>query len=55
MTYGVSSEIGKLRAVIVHRPGVEISRLTPQNKESLLFDDILWVERAQEEHDRFVG
>jgi arginine deiminase len=54
MSYGVSSEIGKLRTVIVHRPGIEISRLTPQNKESLLFDDILWVERAQEEHDRFV-
>ncbi len=54
MDFGVSSEIGHLRKVIVHRPGVEVARLTPQNKESLLFDDILWVERAQEEHDRFV-
>ncbi len=53
--YRVSSEIGRLRQVIVHRPGNEISRLTPQNKEIFLFDDILWVERAQEEHDRFVG
>ena len=54
MNLGVSSEIGRLRKVIVHRPGIELSRLTPQNKESLLFDDILWVERAQEEHDQFV-
>ena len=52
--YTVTSEIGRLRKVIVHRPGLEIARLTPENKESLLFDDILWVERAQEEHDRFV-
>lgn len=54
MPFQVSSEIGRLREVIVHRPGIEIARLTPQNKESFLFDDILWVERAQEEHDRFV-
>jgi arginine deiminase len=53
-SYRITSEIGKLRRVIVHRPGVEIARLTPQNREALLFDDILWVERAQEEHDRFV-
>ncbi len=52
--YCVTSEIGRLRHVIVHRPGNEIARLTPQNKETFLFDDILWVERAQEEHDRFV-
>lgn len=50
----ITSEIGKLRQVMVHRPGLEIARLTPQNRESLLFEDILWVERAQEEHDRFV-
>ncbi|MBZ0267463.1 arginine deiminase [bacterium] len=50
----VSSEIGKLREVLVHRPDLELARLTPQNKEALLFDDILWVERAQEEHDAFV-
>jgi arginine deiminase len=50
----VTSEIGRLRKVLVHRPGLEIARLTPSNKEALLFDDILWVERAQEEHDRFV-
>lgn len=48
----VTSEIGRLRSVLLHRPGIELARLTPQNKESLLFDDILWLERAQEEHDR---
>ena len=52
---GVSSEIGRLRSVMVHRPGLEISRITPDNKEALLFDDLLWLERAQEEHDRFVS
>lgn len=52
--YQVTSEIGRLRKVLVHRPGLEIARLTPSNKELLLFDDVLWVERAQEEHDRFV-
>ena len=50
----VSSEIGPLRTVMVHRPGLAIARLTPDNKEALLFDDLLWVERAQQEHDRFV-
>ncbi|GJM44274.1 MAG: arginine deiminase [Gemmatimonadota bacterium] len=50
----ITSEIGRLRQVLVHRPGLELARLTPQNKEALLFDDILWVERAQEEHDAFV-
>ncbi len=49
----VSSEIGRLRTVLVHRPGIEIARITPENKEALLFDDLLWLERAQEEHDRF--
>ena len=52
---GVSSEIGRLRTVVVHRPGIEISRITPDNSEALLFDDVLWLERAQEEHDRFTG
>lgn len=49
----IGSEIGKLRTVLVHRPGIEIARITPDNKEALLFDDLLWLERAQEEHDRF--
>ncbi len=52
---GVSSEIGALRTVLVHRPGTAIARLTPENKEALLFDDLLWVERAQEEHDAFIA
>jgi arginine deiminase len=51
----VSSEIGKLKQVLVHRPGVAIARLTPENKEALLFDDLLWVSRAQREHDDFVA
>ena len=51
----VGSEIGKLRTVMVHRPGIEIARITPENKEALLFDDLLWLERAQEEHDRFTA
>ena len=53
MDFSVDSEIGKLRQVILHRPGNEILRLTPQNKDHLLFDDVLWLERAQEEHDQF--
>jgi arginine deiminase len=51
----VTSEIGRLRTVLVHRPGLEIARITPDNKEALLFDDLLWLERACEEHDRFVA
>ncbi len=51
---GVNSEVGKLRKVIVHRPGLELKRLTPTNHDDLLFDDVLWVERAQWEHDQFV-
>jgi len=52
--FGVNSEVGKLRKVIVHRPGLELKRLTPSNHDDLLFDDVLWVERAQWEHDHFV-
>lgn len=54
-TTNISSEIGRLRTVIVHRPGIEIARITPENKEALLFDDLLWLERAQQEHDRFTA
>jgi len=49
----VDSEVGRLRRVILHRPGLELKRLTPGNKDRLLFDDVLWVGRAQAEHDRF--
>jgi arginine deiminase len=53
--YRVDSEVGVLRQVILHRPGLELKRLTPGNRERLLFDDVLWVARAQEEHDRFAA
>jgi len=53
--FGVHSEVGRLRQVIVHRPDLELTRLTPGNVDDLLFDDILWVKRAREEHDAFVG
>jgi arginine deiminase len=53
MTFTVDSEVGALKQVIVHRPGLELSRLTPQNVEELLFDDVMWSQRAREEHDAF--
>ena len=49
----VSSEIGKLKRVIVHRPDRGINRLTPRRFEELLFDDIVHLEAMQEEHDVF--
>ncbi len=52
-SYGVDSEVGRLRSVMLHRPGGELRRLTPRNTGALLFDGIPWVERAQAEHDRF--
>jgi arginine deiminase len=51
--HGVDSEVGRLRTVLLHRPGPELKRLTPRNSADLLFDGIPWVERAQDEHDRF--
>ncbi|MFL6098919.1 MAG: arginine deiminase [Actinomycetales bacterium] len=51
----VTSEVGRLRTVMLHRPGPELSRLTPRNNDRLLFDGIPWVERAQVEHDAFAG
>ena len=53
MPFGVHSEVGSLRKVMVHRPGLEHTRLTPSNAEELLFDDVLWVSRAKAEHDMF--
>ena len=53
MPLGAYSEVGRLRKVMVHRPGLEHSRLTPSNAEELLFDDVLWVARAKAEHDMF--
>jgi arginine deiminase len=49
----VDSEVSRLRTVLLHRPSAELARLTPRNNDSLLFDGIPWVSRAQEEHDAF--
>ncbi len=53
MPFTVDSEVGTLRKVLVHRPGVEHARLTPSNADDLLFDNVIWVKRAKEEHDAF--
>ncbi len=53
MTFNVGSEVGRLRQAIVHRPGLELSRLTPENIGELLFDDVMWAKKAKEEHDAF--
>ncbi len=50
---GADSEVGRLRAVLLHRPGDELKRLTPRNNDQLLFDGVPWVDRAQDEHDAF--
>jgi arginine deiminase len=55
VAFHVDSEVGRLRQVIVHRPGLELSRLTRGNIAGLLFDDIMWPERARQEHDQFAG
>jgi arginine deiminase len=55
MTFHVDSEVGQLKQAIVHRPGIELARLTPSNVDELLFDDVLWAHRAREEHDAFVA
>ncbi len=54
-TYGVHSEVGKLRKVMVCAPGLAHRRLTPSNNDELLFDDVLWVENAQRDHADFVN
>jgi arginine deiminase len=51
--HGANSEVGRLRTVMLHRPGPELKRLTPRNNDKLLFDGIPWVSRAQDEHDAF--
>ncbi len=53
MTFHVDSEVGRLRQAIIHRPGLELSRLTPENIGALLFDDVMWASRAKVEHDGF--
>src|SRR5215212_572603 len=54
-TYGVHSEVGKLRKVLVCAPGLAHRRLTPTNADELLFDDVMWVENAQRDHADFVN
>jgi arginine deiminase len=51
----VDSEVSRLTTVMLHRPGAELARLTPRNNDSLLFDGIPWVGRAQAEHDAFAA
>jgi arginine deiminase len=53
VNHGATSEVGRLRTVMLHRPGPELKRLTPRNNDKLLFDGIPWVSRAQAEHDAF--
>jgi arginine deiminase len=53
--FGANSEVGTLRTVMVHRPDLAHERLSPTNCHELLFDDVIWVSRAQEEFDGFVG
>lgn len=55
MPFHVDSEVGRLKQVILHRPDLEMKRLTPTNASDLLFDDVLWVKRAREEHDAFAN
>jgi arginine deiminase len=53
--FGAYSEVGRLRKVLVCEPGLAHRRLTPSNNDALLFDDVLWVENAQEDHRAFVA
>ncbi|MEO3804127.1 arginine deiminase [Nonomuraea sp. B1E8] len=53
MTFHVDSEVGRLRQVLLHKPDLALKRLTPTTKDAFLFDDVLWVQRAMEEHEEF--
>jgi arginine deiminase len=55
VTYGVHSEVGRLRKVLVCAPGLAHRRLTPTNCDELLFDDVLWVQSAQRDHFDFMA
>ena len=55
MPINVKSEIGKLKKVMLHRPGEELEHLIPNSLERLLFDDIPFLMRAQQEHDEFAS
>ncbi|NCQ56151.1 arginine deiminase, partial [Candidatus Parcubacteria bacterium] len=52
--FGVHSEVGKLRKVIVHHPGLEMRRLTPSNCKEFLFEDVIWMRKARQDHNIFV-
>ena len=52
-TFRVDSEIGRLRKVLLHCPDLELTRLTPANIADMLFDEIMWAERARVEHQAF--
>jgi hypothetical protein len=52
--FGVHSEVGQLRKVMVCAPGLAHTRLTPSNCDQLLFDDVLWVENAKRDHFDFI-
>ena len=54
MKIQVNSEIGKLKAVMMQRPGKEITRLTPSNMKALLWENVPWPDRAAEEHQVYV-
>ncbi|SEE15642.1 arginine deiminase [Ruania alba] len=55
ITHGVHSEVGRLRKVLVCAPGLAHERLTPSTSDALLFDDVLWVRAAQQDHADFVA
>ena len=55
MPEGLSSEVGRLRKMLVCRPGLAQKRLTPANCKELLFDDVLWVAQARNDHDAFTS
>jgi arginine deiminase len=55
MTAHVSSEVGRLRSVLVHSPGPELLAVTPSNRADYLYDDIIEAEAAQREHRRFIA
>src|SRR4030095_16206197 len=52
-TFRVDSEIGRLRKVLLHCPDLELTRLTPANMHDMLFDEIMWAERARGEQQAF--
>ena len=53
--FWVDSEIGRLRKVLLHCPDLELARLTPANIDDMLFDEIMWADRARLEHQAFAG